>query len=778
MLAMCGTVGEGMPVPDRKLAIAAVLASIAAVAAWPSTAAACGMCVFRGASSDGTKVAFETTDAFPGLDDADSVVDLYERDVLAGVTTMESVGQVSGNDVYPVQPQGISSDGSTVFWWTDEQMTSTDTDAVRDIYKRSGGVTTQVSQGAINGNGPNLAQFNGATSDGSKVFFTTDEQLASTDTDSGGDVYERSGGTTTQVSQGAINGNGAYHANFVRATSDGSKVFFKTDEQLASTDTDSEIDLYERSGGTTTQVSQGAVNGNGAYGIGISVSASTDGSKVFFLTDEQLASTDTDSSTDIYERSGSTTTQVSQGAVNGNGANQVSLTGVSSDGSKVFFSTNEPLASTDTDTRPDLYERSGGTTTTQVSQGEINGNGLFGVGMQGASTDGSRVFFLTDEPLVSADDDTVTDVYERSGGTTTLVSLDEANGNSTDQATFAGAASDGSTVYFMANRNVYERSGGATTLVALGAVGFPITVNRVSDDGSKVIFTTANSMASNDIDNHPDVYEGSDGTVTLVSTKNRPAPPTFTGTDPDSPVNENNPKILGNENEAATIDLYTNASCSGTPVASDATFNFISPGITVSVSDDSTTTFYARATDPAGNVSDCSTSSITYVEQSTPPATDTDGDGVPDASDACPGVAANTPDGCPLPAGPGGGSPGGAAPSDTTPPDATITSTKRHHLGRTLGVDVRATTEDLWATVSGTVSVPGSARVYTLRGASESFVAGGTKSALKLQVPKRARSAANRSLRAGHTIKVRLKLSARDAAGNVTIRNLTLKLHR
>ena len=44
-----------------------------------------------------------------------------------------------------------------------------------------------------------------------------------------------------------------------------------------------------------------------------------------------------------------------------------------------------------------------------------------------------------------------------------------------------------------------------------------------------------------------------------------------------------------------------------------------SPGLAVSVADDSTTTFWAKTTDSGGSVSGCSTSSLTYVEDSTPP---------------------------------------------------------------------------------------------------------------------------------------------------------------
>ena len=76
--------------------------------------------------------------------------------------------------------------------------------------------------------------------------------------------------------------------------------------------------------------------------------------------------------------------------------------------------------------------------------------------------------------------------------------------------------------------------------------------------------------------------------------------------------------------------LYTTSDCSGSVAATGSAAAFASPGLTVSVANDSTTTFHATATDAAGNTSACSTSSITYVEDSTPPAeptlTDTDPD--------------------------------------------------------------------------------------------------------------------------------------------------------
>jgi hypothetical protein len=96
--------------------------------------------------------------------------------------------------------------------------------------------------------------------------------------------------------------------------------------------------------------------------------------------------------------------------------------------------------------------------------------------------------------------------------------------------------------------------------------------------------------------------------------------PIFTGSAPASPANENSPRILGTSFANSTVALYTTASCAGESVAGASASVFAAPGIAVTVPDDSTTTFFATATDLAGFPSPCSSSSLTYVESSTPPA--------------------------------------------------------------------------------------------------------------------------------------------------------------
>jgi hypothetical protein len=97
-----------------------------------------------------------------------------------------------------------------------------------------------------------------------------------------------------------------------------------------------------------------------------------------------------------------------------------------------------------------------------------------------------------------------------------------------------------------------------------------------------------------------------------------PAAPQITDTDPNSPANDNAPEVKGSAQAGSTVKLFKTAGCTaGTAVALGSAATFASPGITVSVPDNTTTALRATATDAAGNVSPCS-GSFTYVEDSTP----------------------------------------------------------------------------------------------------------------------------------------------------------------
>lgn len=448
-----------------------------------------------------------------------------------------STGPGGGNAETDASFRGASEDGLHAFFETSESLVGTDTDSSPDVYERSGLSTVLVSAG---GNGAYAATFARASADGARVFFTTRESLDSADIDASIDIYQRSGGTTTLLSTGPNGGNGAFNALFDGASKDGTRVFFHTSEKLViADDMDSSPDIYERSGGTTALISTGPDGGNAAVPASFR-NASDDGAHVVFETYESLVSTDTDPTTDVYERFNGATTRVSFGPAGGNGAIDeyfdAFFVGASRDGTHVFFQTNEPLASPDSDVQWDVYERTGGATTL-ISTGPAGGNDFFDASFGGVSADGARAFFQTGEPLVVTDLDTsYQDVYERAGGTTTLVSTALVDPGAPADASFVGASDDGGRVFFTTAlsllssdldsgwRDIYERSGGLTSLVSTGPTdpNGPSNAffNGASSDGTRVFFYTPDPLVSGDGDGgYNDVYERFGGNTTLISAR-------------------------------------------------------------------------------------------------------------------------------------------------------------------------------------------------------------------------------------------------------------------
>src|SRR4029077_15541735 len=114
-----------------------------------------------------------------------------------------------------------------------------------------------------------------------------------------------------------------------------------------------------------------------------------------------------------------------------------------------------------------------------------------------------------------------------------------------------------------------------------------------------------------------------DSTLSVPATQNctpdstPPNPPVLTGTTPASPANNNNPRIIGTAEAGSTVKLYKTSDCTGTLAGQGSAGTFGVPGIRVTVADNSTTTYYATATDASDNTSGCSTTSVTYTEDST-----------------------------------------------------------------------------------------------------------------------------------------------------------------
>lgn len=612
---------------------------------------------FQAATADGVQVFFSTGERLTS-EDKDSATDIYVRDLDLNKTTLVSAGDPScagagcgsANSAVSAVAGGVAAGGDVVFFASEERLSTADSDGFADVYARDvlAGTTTLVSEGGTAcvpsgcGDGSVPAFFQGASSDGTKAFFTTAEKLTGGDTDTLTDLYERdleAGETRLVSTQGICPAGVDCSPIFGGNSADGSHVFFESSERIAGEDLDSQQDVYDWSDGTAVLASRGLGGVNGPFNA-LYAGSSADGGAVFVATEERLdAVLDIDEAQDVYARiDGASTALVSAGEAGclpgcGNGDFPASLRWISSDGAIALFSSQESLASADADGAFDLYRRElPGGPTTLVSQADPScsapecGNAALNANFAAASADASHVFLVTAEPLVDADADTQIDVYDRSGGGTALVSTGPINGNGPHGAQLQGASSDGAHAFF-------------------------VTKERLTGE--------------DDFAGEEDVYVRSASGTLLVSAENDPEldlgppPPQLQSTDPPSPGASTEPRIVGFEAEsAADIKIYTSPDCSGEPVATGSAEELADPGIAVTVAPGSTTAFRATA-EAEGFASACS-SPLSYQQQNPtpppppPPPGGGSGDGTGGSSGSGGGGAAGGSGG-----GTGGGSGGG-----------------------------------------------------------------------------------------------------------------------
>jgi hypothetical protein len=208
----------------------------------------------------------------------------------------------------------------------------------------------------------------------------------------------------------------------------------------------------------------------------------------------------------------------------------------------------------------------------------------------------------------------------------------------------------------------------------------------------------------------------------------------------------------------------------------------------------------------------CTIGPVNWTAKSVPPPPDSDSDGVPDASDNCPtafntdqgnndndasgdvcdadddndGVAdtadlcetvpATTANGCPASQGPDGDGDGdGDGGEDTTPPLVALGGPSKQKAGQTVAVVVACVNEACLVGATGTVNVPGAARVYRLRRAA-AVIARGGKETVRLKVPKRVRRAIRRALRNRKRVRANVIVTVRDGAGNAIAKTRRIRL--
>jgi hypothetical protein len=117
-------------------------------------------------------------------------------------------------------------------------------------------------------------------------------------------------------------------------------------------------------------------------------------------------------------------------------------------------------------------------------------------------------------------------------------------------------------------------------------------------------------------------------------------------------------------------------------------------------------------------------------------------------------------------------------PPDVTPPTVSLGTRKTQKVGRWIRLVVKAVDEDLSASLTGRVLVRGASKRYKLTGVKDRYIARGNTATLKAKVSKKARAAIRRALRSHKKVKATLRLTLRDAAGNVATERVSIKLKR
>jgi hypothetical protein len=407
-----------------------------------------------GANADGTLAAFETTTALvPG--DSGATMDTYTVDA-AGALTLVSAGDPSaastlefatpdlrhivfrtaavvpglgvtpgGAYCYVRGPagvrlvssgqatdaagcEGISDDGSRAWFSAEEDLDGAatgDGDAVGDLYeRRADGSLVLTTPGTTHVNPPLFA---GASADGTVVAFTAEQEPILGDTDAFLDAFVHRSTGVDLISPGTP----TLSVSGVRVAPDGSRVWFVAQDELVGTPAENDgvaSDIYEwRPDGSIVLRSPGTPDEALLRGT------TPDGDRVYYSTIANVVGTDADGQTDVYEHRQST--GATRLITAGTGPVQEFLA-ASDDGREVFFSTDEVLVpATDSGTGATIYARQADGSVRQVSPSAGNASIVF----RRSTRDGGRVFFIAQSGL-PGDNDPAEDIFMTAFGPPTV----------------------------------------------------------------------------------------------------------------------------------------------------------------------------------------------------------------------------------------------------------------------------------------------------------------------------------------------------------------------
>jgi hypothetical protein len=395
-------------------------------------------------------------------------------------------------------------------------------------------------------------QYGGASADLSHVIFGGAATLLPGDPVSASNWWETvnngSGPPTTRLLAADANGtpiSGACGASFGSLyvglalghaehaiSADGSIVYFD-----ASPGCSGGTRVYKRTnGGDPIEVSASQCVRSGcdpADGNDSFIAASENGSRVFFNSTRQLTDSDTDSENDIYLYDPSppsgqrSLVQVSAGEVTaghptvGSGADIISATLASDDGSHIYFVARGQLTADAVEGAPNLfvYERDAAhpagrlalvATLSEADAHELT-NEVPGVtGVQSAEVapregtdaaghsvggDGHILVFRSTAQLLPADTNNVDDVYRYDGD--------------------AATAAERLQLISPGDQEFAARSPETPTSSSLASAAQ--NGRGVSEDGSTILFSTTQPLVAADVNNREDIYEWHDGHIAMIS---------------------------------------------------------------------------------------------------------------------------------------------------------------------------------------------------------------------------------------------------------------------
>jgi hypothetical protein len=395
---------------------------------------------------------------------------------------------------------------------------------------------------------PTAAFFAGVSSTGSSIAWQATTPLAANDThEFGEELYATTAGHTELVGIlpgnivpkcGAMLGDGinSEEANLIRGKNafggevrnavapDGHQIIFSSPDWGATQvhiveEVEGEPDpscavprqLYARINGTTTlqvSASQRAVPDPNGEQSADYAGASVDGSRIFFISSQELTNDDTTHAPELYEynMNSGVLTRISAGDPGIARGSVDGVAAISSDGKRIYFAAHgEPLAPGATSGQEALYLYSQGHTTlvSMVSDAEFRDVSLPNT-------------FLGGGPAQRNTDSTP------SGGVFVFVSSDNLTGeDQTNQAElYRYSALDASLICVSCDQ---------TTTKPVGEVAFPVSeqaltsppINVMNESGSEVFFQTQDSLVPVDGNHQSDVYEwaaAGSGSCTTAST--------------------------------------------------------------------------------------------------------------------------------------------------------------------------------------------------------------------------------------------------------------------